>query len=244
MNIRGSLSNIRVRLNGPRAQKPSDRSLLVLLSTQVQNLLTEANLRGRYWAVDFTDVTVNPNVTEYALAVEGFGKPIEVRAVYPGGDYPEHDVDFYDPGDLNFESPFVGSQPAFDTLTGGQPYMAQRASFYRKNGTLYLRTAGVPQAGATYRIFYQIGVYGQTLALDEELLFPEFYMLAELRTAISALPHSEWFDSEDRNESMRKQLGLTLDLDEKRTYALFKSYVASQTANDQPNYRLLDDFDT
>lgn len=240
MNIRGSLSNIRVRLRNPRAQRPSDRDLLVPFSTHVQNLLTEANLRGRYWAVDETTITVNPNVDEYPIGIEGFGKPIEVRASYPANPgYPGHDVDFYTLGDMNFQL----DTPYWANWFAGYeaPGRSNRVAFYRRNGNLYLRTSG--GGPATYTILYQVGTYNQTTALDEELLFPEFYSLAELRTAISALPSAEWVDDRAENREIRKELGLTLPEDARTTYALFKSYVATQTAGDQPTHRLLDDFD-
>lgn len=237
MNLRGMLSNVRVRTRNPRAQQPSDRTLLLLLSTAVQNLLIEANLRGRYWAVDETEVTVNPNTTEYQIATEGFGKPVEVFATYPSGGQPGHTVEFYELGDMSFEvdggewaSWFSGDRP---------PYTHQRVAFYRKQGNIYLRTLQGGQAGASYKILFQIGQFGQTVPLDEEIMLPEFYALVELRTAIAALPHCEWHDDESRNEALRKQLALTLDRDEQRTYQLFKSFVATQSANVEPNYREL-----
>jgi hypothetical protein len=239
MNVRGSLRNIRIRLRDPRAQQPSDRTLLVLFSTHVQNLLTEANLRGRYWSVDETQVVVNGNVTDYPIGVDGFGKPIEVQATYPNGQ-PSHDVDFYTLGDLNFEpdSPYAAAW--FDGYYAPGPN--NRVAFYRKAGNIYLRIPA-NRVGATYNIIYQVGIYGSTLELDEELLFPEFYALAELRTAISALPHAEWSDDRAENREVRKELGLTLPADAADTYKLFRSYVATQTAGDQPTYRLLDSFD-
>lgn len=241
MQVRGSLRNIRIRLGDPRAQQPSDRTLLVLLSTHTQNLLVEANLRGRYWSVDETQITVNGNTAEYPIGVEGFGKPIEVRATYPANPgYPAHDVSFYELGDLNFEA----DSPYWTNWFAGYevPGRANRVAFYRRNGNVYLRTSG-PSASATYTILYQVGVYGQTTALDEDLLFPEFYALAELRTALSALPHCEWSDDKAENRELRKELALTLTEDLRTTYQLFKSYVATQTAGDQPTYRLLDSFD-
>lgn len=242
MNTRGSLSNIRIRLRDPRAQQPSDRNLLVLFSTHVQNLLTEANLRGRYWSVDETQIIVNPNVTEYPIGIEGFGKPIEVRATYPANPgYRTHDVEFTELGDLNFEAaePFWTN---FFTGYNAPGVYNNRVAFYRKNGNVQLR---IPpgSTNATYTIIFQVGTYGQTAPLDDELLFPEFYALAELRTAISALPHAEWTEDKAENREMRKELALTLAEDLRTTYALFRSYVASQTAGNDMNYRLLDSFD-
>lgn len=244
MNIRGIMRNARVRMRDPRAQNPSDRTLLVLLSSTVQNLLTEANLRGGYWAVDETEITVGPNNTEYIVPVQGFGKPIEVRAVYPASaSHHSHDVDFFTLGDLNFQDWNWTSYNAIDPLWG-VPYGDQRVAFYRKQGNTYMRIAqGGPPAGTTYKIIYQVGTFGETMPLDEEVMLPEHSGLVEIRLALAALPHAEWFDDERANKDRRAELTLTLVEDAKIAYALFKSSVATMTASNQPTYRYLDSID-
>lgn len=243
-NLRGMLGNVRIRTRNPRAQQPSDRTLLLLLSNTVQNLLIEANLRGRYWAVDETEVVVGPNLSEYLIGVEGFGKPIEVRAVYPATSaFYEHDVPFYELGDLNFEAT-SGYGWSISDLPNGAPYGDQRVAFYRKQGNIYLRTAqGGPPAGTRYKILFQLGKFGETIPLDEGIMLPEFSHLVEIRAAVSSLPHCEWFDDEARNERRRAALALSLSEDEKRAYPLFKSWAATQTAGNQPNYRVSDSID-
>lgn len=244
MNLRQILRNVRVRARDPRAQNPSDRTLLVLLSTHVQNMLTEANLRGGYWAVDEVEVTVGPGGDDYIVPVEGFGKPIEVRAVYAANSgHHDHDVDFYSLGDMNYQEWPVSGYNVADPFWG-RGDGDQRVAFYRKQGNTYMRIAqGGPPAGTTYRIIYQVGVFGQTTPLDEEVMLPEHTALVEIRTAISALPHCEWFDDEDRNERRRKELALTLVVDEQRAYSLFKSAAATMTAGNQPTQRILDSID-
>lgn len=239
MNLRGMLSGVRIRARDPRPQQPTDRTLLRLLSGHVQNLLIEANIRGRYWAVDELEITVNPNVTEYPIGDENFGKPFEVLATYSDG-RPSHTVDFFEYGDMNFERSWP-SYNATDPLWN-IPYGDQRMAFYRKQGSLYARILqGTP--AARYRILYQIGKFGDTTPLDEEIMLPEFYQLVEIRTAISALPHCEWDDNEALNTTRRKELAMALIADEQRVYPLFKSYVATQTAANMPTYRIVDSID-
>lgn len=243
MNFRGLLSNVRIRLDGPRAQRPSDRTLLLHLSTTVQHLLTEANLRGRYWAVDETELVATPNTAEYIISVEGFGKPLEVRSSFPGNpSYIEYDVPFFELGDLGFDWPYPNDFGVSANLDGS-PHSAHRIAFYRKQGNVYARILPVPAQAARYRIIYQLGKFGETTPLDEELLFPEHSALVELRTAISALPQTEWDDDAMLNAGKRKELALTMTEDARTAYGLFKHYVATQTANMQPNYRLLDSID-
>lgn len=244
MSLRSILGNVRVRARDPRAQQPSDRTLLVLLSTQVQNLLLEANLRGRYWSVDETQVAVNPNTTDYAISAENFGKPTEVRAVYSTGGYPEHDVTFFELGDLNYDLPWSGGQLVGDPLYGGPPLLHQRVAFYRRANQVYLRTLpGVPGQTATYKIIFQVGKFGETVHLDDTIMLPEFSTLVEIRTTISALPHCEWFDEEDRNARRREELALSLERDERLAYPLFRSWVATQSAANQPSQRYYDPID-
>jgi hypothetical protein len=245
MNLRQILRNVRIRARDPRAQNPSDRTLLVLLSGHVQDLLTEANLRGGYWAVDEVEVTVGPGTQDYIVPVEGFGKAIEVRAVYPANSgHHSHDVDFYSLSDMNYRE---WSWPSFlpsDLHSDSGPYGDHRVAFYHKQGNVYMRVAqGGPSAGTTYRIIYQVGTFGDTTPLDEEVMMPAHTAVIEIRTAISALPHCEWFDEEDLNERRRHELALTLDRDEQRAYALFKSSAATLTAADQPTQRISDSID-
>lgn len=240
MNLRGLLSGVRIRARDPRAQQPTDRTLLRLLSGHVQNLLIEANIRGRYWAVDELEITVNPGTTEYPIGEENFGKPFEVLAMYSDG-RASHIVDFHDLGDMNFERwwpGYLSSSASGDLFSGTQ----QRIAFYRKQGGVYAR---ILQGGpaARYRILFQVGKFGDTVPLDEEIMLPEFYQLIEIRTALSALPHCEWDDNEAMNRERRKELALSLPLDEARTYTLFKSYVATQTAANMPTYRIVDSID-
>lgn len=243
MNLRGLLSNVRILARNPRAQQPSDRTLLFLLSRQVQNLLTEANLRGRYWAVDEFELVVTPNTADYLIPVEGFGKAIEVRSLFPGNpSYTSYNVDFFELGDLGFDWPYANDFALSGSLDGS-PHSTQRIAFYHKQGNAYARVMPTPAQAASFNIIYQVSMFGETTPLDEPLLFPEHTGLIELRTAIAALPHCEWVPDAAVNAEMRKELALTLDRDEQRSYLLFKHYMATQSANNEPNYRLLSSID-
>lgn len=238
MNLRGMLRGIRIRVRDPRAQQPSDRTLLKLLSDQVQNLSIEANLRGRYWAVDETELQVTANTGDYLIPIANFGKPIEVYTSWPGNpSYVTRTVDFFELGDLNYQWDMPGNF-ALSSAIDGSPHTAHRIAFYHKQGQVYARVMPTPAGGAQYKVIYQVGQYGATMPLSEEIMLPEFAQLVEVRTAIAALPHCEWVDEEARNEARRRELALTLDRAEKQSYALFKSYVATQTAGLQPNQRI------
>lgn len=239
MNLRGMMSNIRVRCGGPRAQRPNDRTLLLLISTQVQNFLTEANLYGRNWAVDELQLTITPNQQDYQLATEGFGKPIEVRATYSGNpSYIDRDIDFYELGDLHFNWNAPNNIAQAGSIDGS-PHTTDRVAFFRRNGNIYARIMPVPAQSATFTVLYQVGIFGETMALDEGILLPEHHALIELRTAVSALPHCEWSDDPRINADTRKELALTLERDLQRLEPNFRAYLNSQTASNRPTYREL-----
>lgn len=241
MNFRQLLSNTRIRCGDPRPQKPRDAALLLLLSTQVQAFLNEANLTGRPWAVDELTLSVSSATEDYPLAINShFGKPILVRTVYPNDPgMIERDIDFVELGEFNSDWPFpknFGSSFSVD----GSPNNAARLAFFRKGGTdqVYVRVLPIPSQSADYQILYQVGVYGETVPLDETPLLPEHHGLLEVRTALAALPHCEWDDNDDRNDYKRKALGITLSADEQRLYALFRRYITTTSASVRPSYRV------
>ena len=223
------LTNIRIRLADPRSQQPSERTLLLLLSTQVQNFATEANLSGRHWAVDETFLPVVAGVNDYEISEASFGKPLEIYSYYPSD--PGHityPVNLIDLGDVHFDWGLPENVASgFNT---GSPHTAIRIAFYRKQGVLHARVLPTPTTSATYKVLYQIGVYGETVPLDETPFLPEHHSLIELRTAISALPHSEWFDNDDdRNRRRREELALSMAPDSERLERNFRSYITSIT---------------
>lgn len=240
MNLRSMLENIRTRCGEPQAQRPSDRTLLLLLSSQVQRYLNEANLSSNPWAVDETTLVVAAGQEDYPIPVDAsFGKPIQIRTVYPTDPaHIERDIEFYELGDVNFQ---WGMPNNFQGQVDGSPNNALRIAFFRKSAQnqVYARVLPIPQQSASYQILYQIGVYGETTPLDETPFLPEHHALIELRTAFSALPHCRWSEDERINADKRKELGLTIKLEIDDLYRIYKSALATTSASRQPNYREL-----
>lgn len=236
------LTNVRVRTGDPRPQQPSDRTLLLLLSTQIQTFVNRANITGRPWAVDELTLTVVGGNEDYALPVDShFGKPILVRTVY--GANPSHierDVDFVDLGEFNSDWGLprnFGGGYSID----GSPNTASRIAFFRKGGTdqVYARVIPIPQQSAQYQILYQVGVYGEGVPLDETPLLPEHHALIETWTALAALPHCEWSDDRADNSARRRELGMTLDMDRARLEGIFHRYLSTTSASTRPSHRAM-----
>lgn len=243
MNIRGLLRGVRIHARDPRAQQPSDRTLLHLLSIQIQTFLTEVNLYGNNYSVDETQLTVTPNTGEYLINTEGFGKPIEVRTLNTGDpSYTERTIDFFELGDLHYQWDLPNNfGQAF--WADGSNHSTQRIAFYRRQGNIYARILPVPSQAATLNIIYQVGLFGSTTPLDEDVLLPEHHALIEVRTAIAALPHCEWFDDEDSNHARRKELASSLADQRDSLTRTFRANIANQTASTEPDYREVWPFD-
>lgn len=233
MNIRGMLTNVRIRCGDPVAQRPSDRTLLLLLSTQLQRFFNKTSLSGKPWAVDELTLTLAGN-SDYAIPADSsFGKPIQVRTVPNTGEI-ERNIDFFELGELNHDWSFPQGYGGFSST-----HSAARLAFFRKSGNdqVYVRALPTGQASASYKVLYQIGVYGETTSLDETPMLPEHHALIEIRTAIAALPHCQWGDDKADNANRRKELGVTLDLDSRDLERDFRSYISNMSASTRPSYR-------
>lgn len=240
MNLRSMLSNSRTLCGSPKPQKPNDKTLLLILSRQLQSYINRANLSGKPWAVDELTLTVTGNAEDYPLPVDShFGKPILVRTVYTANPSTiERDVDFVDLGDFNFDWGLPrnwGGGYSWD----GSPNTAARIAFFRKSGTdqVYARVIPIPQQSAQYQILYQVGVYGETVPLDETPLLPEHHALIETWTALAALPHCEWSDDKADNSNRRRELGVTLMDERARLERNFERYLSTTSASTRPSYR-------
>jgi hypothetical protein len=215
----------------------------VLLNTQVQTFLTELNIFGRNWAVDELLLTITPNTTEYLLNTEGFGKPIAVRALDQSNPaYIERNIDFFELGDLYYDWDLPNNFGAAYSLDGS-PHSTQRIAFYRRGGNVYARVLPIPNQAAQFSILYQVGVFGSTQPLDEDILLPEHHALIEVRTALTALPHCEWWDDEGMNDKRRSALERTLLAEESKLYKTFRANIANQTAGSPIDYREISSFD-
>lgn len=230
MNLRQMLDHMRILLGDPNAQEPSDRTLLYLLSRELQTYANQANLSGQHWAVDEYPLNVTSGTAEYQISETAFGKPIDVYTYYPTD--PGHirrDIDFTNLGDVNFDWGYPNNVAA--GMAFGSPHTAMRMAFYRKQGYIYVQVQPTPQQSATYKVLYQIGEYGSTTSLDEAPLIPEHHALIELRAAMAALPHARWGDNEEFNTRKREEIALSMQPASGRLERDFKAHLASITGN-------------
>lgn len=239
MNFRQLLLNTRIRLGDTLAQRPSDRTLLLIVTSQVQSFLNQANLSAKPWAVDELTLVTVPGVEDYPVgAASEFGKPIQIRTLYQQNPaHIEQNIEFYELGEVNLDwnLPQNYGVVSYD----GSPHTARGMAFFRKGGDdqVYVRVVPKPQTNAQYTILYQVGVYGATAGLDSIPILPQHHPLVEVRSAIDALPHATWNDDEKLNTEKREQLGLTLMATEKRLAFEFNEYIKTATVSRRIGWR-------
>jgi hypothetical protein len=95
-------------------------------------------------------------------------------------------------------------------------HSAERVAYYRSSGVPYLEFQPMPKASADYLCLFVVGESVDAMALSDPLAMGEIGdTLSEIRAAISMLPFSDYFDNKEQNTERRKELGITLDWEEK-----------------------------
>lgn len=241
------MENVRaIHLGEPRAQCPTNYQLLKKLSIQIQRYINRLSLSERSWAVAECSLTVAANTEDYPIAASDFGRPIQVRTVWPSNpSHVERDIDFFELGDINYDWPYPKNVGALLYNADGSPHTAQRMAFFRQSGLdqPYVRVQPVPQQSATYQILYQIGSYSDSAALATVPVLPQHHALIEVRTALSLLPLSEWTGEKQEDRDMRQQLALQLKADEVELANDFERYISSVGARRRPSSRITNSID-
>lgn len=235
-----------VHLGEPRAQKPSTYQVLSKLAIQIQRYINRLSLSERSWAVAEAALTVATGVEDYPIAAVDFGRPIQVRTVWPANpSHIERDIDFFELGDINFDWPYPKNLGALLFAPDGSPHTAQRMAFFRKSGVdqAYIRVQPIPQLTATYQILYQIGNYADSAALVTIPVLLQHHALIEVRTALSLLPIAEWTGDIKADSAMREQLAMQLKNDEVELARDFERYISSVGAKRRPSARILNSID-
>ena len=208
MLIRDMLSACRVELLSPRPQKPGNQLLLQLLSANVQSALNEANNTGRAWAVADSILTVSQGRGEYILNAANVGRILDVNTYDPtNASWVERQIPFFDLNQITEHHNLPRDIMPW-TVDGG-PHTAMRMSFFRKEGldTVYVKILPIPQLTASYRISYSIQKFGgPDTSLDVEPILSNHHAMLIVQTCRDALPGSEWFDDEDKNDGRRSSL--------------------------------------
>ena len=195
--ISENLSQIRILLDDPTPQHPSDRILFELLNNAVFHHQNQLQNTQSPWAVSNWPVTMASGVEDYLVTAQDFGKPFIV--------YTESTVD---PTLPRVEIPFALLQnvdqfyagPRQVLTSGPDAFTASVVSFYRSGESYYMRVTPVPGGSATYRVWYEVAPEGASALSSTPGLTP-FHHLIRTQAALAALPYCTWGAAKSDAES-------------------------------------------
>ena len=237
------MAEARLLLEGPKAQKPSDRRLLKAAASNTQSMFNQLSNTGKAWEVDETTITTSPDTEEYVLTPVNIGKPLLVKTIDESNpSHREREISFFEVQNLDFDWGLPNDFGNFVANVDGSLHTAARVAFIRKSGAMYARFKPVPKQSAEYRVLYAIGNWIDSAALDDAPVLSEHHHLIEVRTALSVLPGTEWSDDKDDNRERRAELFNSLSRDEARFAADFEKYIQS-LRQDRMSFRVGVDFD-
>lgn len=211
------IAAVRGRLRHPRANRPGDGDCLRALCDHAKILRAKRKNTGLPW--DFADKKINviPDKAKYQIADERFGTPVAVLTKDdsdPG--HFQRLIPFFAPQNLAFNWGLPNDIGTYTYSWDDSNHSAQRVAVYWDNGVPYLEFQPVPKASATYLLRFLVGNSVDAMSLNDPLNLSEVGdILAEIRSAISLLAFSDWVDDREDNTERRKELGFTLDWEEK-----------------------------
>lgn len=183
-----NLAQIRLLLDEPTPEHPSDRILFQLFSDAIIHHKSRLQNSSAQWDVNSIDVQASYAQEDYLIAAADFGKPFWVYA-----------YDSQDRYHTRVEIPFSMVQNA-DQFYSGPTQVWQEAdnwpsaavcSFYRKNGSWYFRLTPIPGGSCMYTVWYETQPTAPQSLYDTVGLTP-FHHLIRVETAMAALPYVAW----------------------------------------------------
>lgn len=223
--------NVRLRLGDPRSQKPGDAQLLNAISTEIRTVKKHERNTSNVWNFNDTIITVQPNLSVYAILAADFGTPLAVLSWAPQlTTWIPRLIPIYQPQNM----PYAYGQPPniaanWNWPADGSFCTAERCSFYWRDGQAYIEFLPVPLQSADYKIrFLQSGNQVGQLALTTQPVTAEDADLVEVRAALALLAVTEWMGGDTKegrvvNTERRKDLFVTLSTTERELRRQFES---------------------
>jgi hypothetical protein len=204
MEIHKMIATVRLYLDEPNPQHPTQRHIWEVLMAHLQNYYNELQNSGQNWAVNEYQLDVIKDQNEYTLNI-GIGKPIFILTRYDDPSIHDREIPIVDI--QNWDYPSAGG-------TGGrwvinaEPFSASAIAFYGKDGVSKCRIMPTPEGPASYTIWYTPALEGSD-ALANTPLMPEHHYLLISRTALTCIPYCRWGDNLDPQLMMAKASSIT-----------------------------------
>lgn len=228
------IDNVRVKLGDPRNGAPNDMAVLDKVCFHARSAKRFRRATGNPW--DFNDLIVQvvANNDTYLITATDFAQPLAVITHDPQNpSWIPRLVKIFEPQNLVYNIPEIPAQYAsYNYLPwDGSNCTAQRVAFYWRDNQPYIQVWPTPQLSAQYKVRYLQNTSGVTdSSLSSEPANQEDEDLVEIRSALSLLAISEWWDGGTRegrqaNAEKRRDLTMTLKADELEAFRIFEALV-------------------
>lgn len=226
------IAEVRVLLDEPNHQHPTERHLWTIMTYQLQNYMNELQNTGQNWNIASWQLDVLPNISEYSITAPDFGKPIYILTKSDDPQVAEREVRIVDIQNFDFLPP-RGQAWAWNE----SKHTAAAIAFYGK-GTLatnhFCKLVPKPITPAAYTVWYKTGLLPE-LALTTDLLVPEHHQLLVTRTALAAIPYCRWWAIDKQPDlmaakmsSLTASIGMLNNMFEE-SYMKYKSNLRQET---------------
>lgn len=229
-SFRQMRSNVRLRLDEPRAQQPSDRAVLQKVADYAQRLINRANNTGRAWTLQETILNVTSGQDTYTLNVGSeYGKAIDIYTVDDSNpNHIERSIPFFEVQNMQFDWGVPNNAGNWFLGYDGSPNTAQRMGISRTvEGDVVVRVFPVPQLAASYVIQFSTGFVVGNVSLDTTVLLEQHHALPETQAALSLLSRARWSDSSADDRDRRKDLSQSLQYDMEVFNKDFEDFIRS-----------------
>lgn len=220
---------IRDYLDNPYPDAPNFHQIFRIEIAEEQDIINELNDTGRAWTTFEYKFTYMPGRNTYPINVTNFGKAILVVRLTDNCYIPALPVPFDDITDQRYGTLLAGFYGAW-----GYPYVwnetLEHISFYRQgtmNAQPMVKINPAPDQTCEYVITYLPGYQGDSDALASTVMLPEHIELLRLRSAMSLLPYSKWYEDEKANKDKRQELAAAFTYQLQRKEANYRQYISS-----------------
>jgi hypothetical protein len=208
--------NVRLRLDEPRAQQPSDLAVKQAVSSYTQRLINRVNNTGRAWTLQETTLNVAGGQDTYTLNVGSeYGKAINIYTVDESNpNHIERSIPFFETQNLQYDWGFPNNAGNWFQAWDGSNNTAMRMAISRSvEGDVVIRVLPTPQLSASYVVQYSTGYFLDTASLDTTVLLEQHHALPETQAALSLLSRARWSDDAKADRERRKDLAQSLQFD-------------------------------
>jgi hypothetical protein len=183
------IAEVRMDLNQPDDNQPSDDLILQKAGDVVQNRHLDQQNTGVGWSIGSKDITTQPGQPSYSLGLDAqFGKPTRVHTIDLANRYhTNRKIDFIERQDQDML--YQGPETA---VVGSGYHTAACVIFEWQNGQARMNIVPTPNGIATYRVWYETGELPEPTLGSLIPVASPFHRFFRISTSIACLGYCNW----------------------------------------------------